>query len=446
MVRKKAKGLTQSQSAIASVRRDPERYAPLGLTANPFPAGGLAPSNPLIEPFPDVRSKIVSFLTQFLETGSSNGLVLLGNYGAGKTYHLNYIRSLLKSATYSLKIVHVVDPGLHPYQIIRSILLNIGEEEVATMIWGVIGPYLKKQHDENPNFFDGMVSRTKGKSVSTAIGQSMLRMAFASFTEETWSDHRIFLKELERQILIDRERLVYEITPSLTNRSSSMYISDIKQIVQDLIGVCLYDGVPALERWKAMTEGVGAGAIQPGNEPQFLTALLHLLKKSGVEYFILLVDEFEKVPQLERMTDKDARLYLDTLRMLIDEGHQHLPFAYVVASNPDAWRIAVDKIAPLKDRFTAIDIPPMVEDKAALHMIRSYLAEARTDVVYDNNPLSPFPPNFLELIPADARRTARQLVKLCHALIEQAVMRGWSTVEPDLIDELLRDQDDATSH
>ena len=428
------KGLSDSQKRILEVQRDSSRYHPLGITANPFPAGGLAPSNPQIEPYIDVRNDILNFLKRFLETSSSQGLALLGGYGTGKTYHLNYIRVVLESSPFNIKIVHVVDPGIHPYHLIRNILLSLGEEEVATMIWGVIAPYLKTQLDKDANFFNPMLRASATGKKTTPITQQGLKFILSNFDEETWADHRTFLSTLDKQMIIDREKLLATVVPVLTDRHKVSYITNIAKIAEDLAAICIYDGIPALERWKALTEGVGPGSIQPGNEKEFLTALLHLLKINGVEYFVLLLDEFEKVPQLERMTDRDARLYLDTLRMLIDAGHERLPFAYIVGTNLDAWELALQKIVPLQHRFSTIHLPTMINDEIAKYTIQAYLAQVRPDNWRPkNNLLHPFPEDFLDLIPANARATARQLVKLCHLLIELTVENQYDLINEDLI-------------
>lgn len=435
-------GLFESRQHLANIRKDSERYSQLGLSSNPFPAGGLAPSNPQVEPWTEVRIRILQFLERFLETEASNGLVLLGSYGVGKTYHLNYIHSILDSVDFNVRIIHITDPGIHPYHLIRGILLDLGEEEIAKMMWSIIGPYLRQQFTVNPRFFDDMVSATvtprSSKRKITPIGQQALDLILTQITEKEWSDHRLFLQALDKTQFIDRQQLLMAVRPVLNDRkNASSFITEIAQIAEDLAAICLYDGIPALERWKYLTEGVGLGSIQPGNERHFLTALLRLFRKNGIEYFVLLLDEFEKVPQLTRMTDKDSRSYLDTLRMLIDAAHEHMPFAYIVASNIDAWQLAVSRIEPLKDRFTTVDLPSMAEDDIARYTIKKYLDLVRLNSVSEVDTIAPFPDNFLELLPLNARITTRQLLKLCYHLIELAVERNHSTISEGLVKEVM---------
>lgn len=430
-------GLTNSRQRLSGLLKEDERYSRLGLRGNPFFAGGLAPSNPQIEPWPEVRNKILDFLTSFLKTGSSNGLMLLGAYGTGKTYHLNYIRSILDDLSIQFKVrtVTITDPGIHPYNLIRGILLELGEEEVATMMWSVIGPHIRAHYERDQNYFQGFLRTTGRRGNNPSQPYMPLLAALEKLDEEAWSDHRLFFQAMDRNMILDRTKLLANVIPTLTTAASNNFITSSTEIAQNLAAVCLYDGVPALERWQGLTEGVGTGAVKPGSETQFLTALLNLLIKSGIEYCVILLDEFEKVPQLFRMTERDARSYLDTLRMLIDEAHRHLPFAYIVGSIEDAWRIAIDQMLPLKDRFEVVNLPRMIDNEIATYTIRSYLAQMRASNASNGSEssLAPFPEDLLEIIPADARQTTRQLVRLCYILIEQAAREEFDTVPESLV-------------
>lgn len=433
--------LRDSRELIAKVDVPDRRYAKLGLSKNPFFASGLAPSNPQFEPWLEVREQIIRFLQQFLQNKFSAGLVLLGGYGTGKTYHLNYIRAILQESPHNIRIVSITDPGIHPYHLIRRILLEIGEEEVATMIWAIIGPVLRQQHKNDPNYFERFTK--EGGSSRQARREALYigRTFFQDIDDVAWSDHRLFFEAVDRNQILDRQKLLSNAVSILTNRNADTFVTEIAQIAEDLAAICLYDGVPALERWKALTEGVGKGAIKPGNEPQFLTALLELLKRSGVEYFVLLLDEFEKVPQLQRMTERDARNYLDTLRMLIDEGHEHLPFAYILGSIEEAWLLTKEKMASLEDRFDVIRLPRMFDDEIAKYTIIQFLKSVRLDRNTPPDSITPFPEEFLSHIPASTRRTTRQLVRLCYQVIELAVERNVESVTSELLTEVLGTSD-----
>lgn len=437
-------GLHESRKIITEVDVNDNRYDSLDLERNPFPAGGLAPSNPQYEPWREIREKILDFLKSFLRTKSSRGLMLLGGYGRGKTYHLNYIRAILQESPYKIRIVSINDPGVDPYQIIRRILIEIGEEEIATMIWSILGPELRKRYTINPEYFEPMF-RSKSRA-RQAVKQAAYvgKLVSETIPEEAWSDHRLFFEHIDKVKLLDRKELLSDVVPILTSRDpdSNTFVTEISNVAEDLAAICIFDGVYALERWKALTEGVGKGSIKPGNEVDFFKALLLLLKRSGVDYFVLLLDEFEKVPQLQRMTERDARNYLDTFRMLIDAGQQQLPFAYIVGSVEDAWNVAKGQNASLEHRFDVIDLPTMIDDSIARYTILQYLKSARKkNATFTEKSLHPFPDEFLDLVPASLRITTRQLVKLCYSLIEQAANQKESTISPELVNSMTMDQD-----
>lgn len=423
-----------SRKAIAEIEINSERYQTLGLRFNPFPAGGMSPSNPQIEPFPETREDILDFFRKFLVNKSSKGLVLLGTYGAGKTYHLNHIRAILQEAKANIRIIQVSDPGIDPYQIIRSILINIGEEEVGNMIWNWVRHYLSEQLAHDTGFF-AQFTRTSSKKKS-AIGTSALFADIISISEDDWADYRRFFRALDRYHLIDRENLLSHIVLKLIVPQSMFHLTSHPKVAEDLVSLCIYEDVPALNRWKGMTEGIGAGTIKPGDEKYFLQALIRLFNSNGIQYFVLLLDEFEKVSQLERLTAKETKRYLETLRILIDTAQDDIPFTYVLATNYDAWKLATDTEQSLQHRFYVLELPSTAEPAVANYLVASYLALAR--LVPAKSGLSPFPETLIDQIPVPLRSTPRQLIRICHELIEEALREQSASVTEDIIKRLLR--------
>jgi hypothetical protein len=394
----------------------------------------MAPSNPQIEPFPAIRESILDFFRKFLLNRSSKGLVLLGTYGAGKTYHLNYIRAILEAARVNMRIIHVTDPGVDPYQIIRSILINVGEEELANMIWNLVRQYLSEELAKDKGFF-AQFSRTSSKKKPN-LGTSSLFTDMISIAEDDWSDYRRFFRVLDRYHIIDRDSLLAHVVRHLIAPNNAVFLTTQPKIAEDLVSLCIYEDVPALNRWRGMTEGLGAGTIKPGEERFFLQALIRLFNKSGIQYFVLLLDEFEKVSQLERLTTREIKRYLETLRILIDTAQDDIPFTYVLATNTDAWKLAVDTEQSLLHRFYVLELPSAAEPEVAQYLVASYLATARSENTKQQG-LAPFPENFIQQISLPLRRTPRQLIRICHELIEEAADQGQRKVTDEILATVL---------
>lgn len=421
-------------------------YASLGLTHNPFPAAGLAPDAPKIRPFPDVRAKIEGFLHSFLRTKQSKGMVILGDFGTGKTYHLRYIQRELEALRGThIKTVFLDSPGVEPYDLIRGVIREVGEEEVAKGVWAILSPKLREGIGrEGQRYFDSFLhDRTvKERDQAARIRRAeVIRTELVSITEEVLSDHRRFLRQFDKNIMMSREKLRDHLANTLLEPGpGGKRLTTNAGVARHLASVCLYDGAPALESWERLTTRSSAATLfPPAGEPEFLQAILRVLLSSGYEYFVLLLDEFEKVPEMELMTAREARRYLDTIRMLIDRSWETLPFAYLIASVDASWRhVEAELDRALPQRFpTVIDLPRLDRAEVAVYLIIEHLNLARRAGKIPEEPLSPFPSNLLELVPPEYRRTARQVLVLCHHLIERAVETNVPEITPDLVSDYL---------
>jgi hypothetical protein len=421
-------------------------YARLGLTHNPFPAAGLAPDAPKVEPFPEIRDEILGFLVSFLRTKESVGMVILGSYGTGKTYHLKYMQTQLEALKGThIKTVFLDSPGLEPYDLIRGVIAAIGEEELAKGVWAMLVPNVRRTlADEGQPYFHRFLrdktvkERDQARRITQAGGFGVQMVAV---DDEALSDHRKFLKAFDGNPMMSREKLRDHLSKVLLDSSTEgVGLTSNAPVARHLASVCLFDGAPALESWEKLTTRSGSsGLFPPEGEPQFLQAILQVLLSSGYEYFVLLLDEFEKVPDMELMTSREARKYLDTVRMLIDKSWETLPFAYVIGSVEAGWRLVEAKLdQALADRFPRkIHLPRLDREDFALYLITEHLNQARVEGASVDPPIHPFPSSLLELVPLTYRRTPRQLLVLCYQLIERAVASSESVISEELVSEYL---------
>jgi len=418
-------------------------YARLGLTHNPFLGSGLAPDIPPIAPFPEVRDKLQHFIDSFIRSRQSKGMIILGDYGTGKTYHLRYIESQFKEYGPRLKTVFVATPGLEPYDVIRAILAQIGDEQVAKAVWTLIAPALRnKIASEGQAYFRDLLRDfppSRRKDVRS-IYQTSFEVPFVHLQEDTLTDHRRFLDAFDRLRILSREKLRDDLVPILYRQDGDRVpITTNPAVARELASICLYDGAPGLDSWERLTTaGPGKKALPPRQEAEFLQAILRLLLATKVEYFVLLLDEFEKVPLMQLMTERQAKQYLDTVRMLIDRGWQQLPFAYVLASHDEAWDLVkADLDRALTDRFpTELPLPRLGEVSRARQLLSDLLNLAREGPSTQVN-IAPFPPSFFQIVPPEYRNTPRDLITLCYDLVEQAADRQLSTVPEQLIKDYL---------
>ncbi len=408
-------------------------YARLGLSRNPFPASGNPPPSPSIPPYPEVYRQVTDFVISFLRSQQSRGLVLLGDYGTGKTYHLRWIQALLEAKPeVAIRVVSVETPGLEPYDLVRDILAQIGDQELAKAVWALALPILRDQvRGEGQRFFqrfaEGKVKPRRGPQISLeSVG---MELPLVEVSEETFRDYREFLSAFDRTGVLSREKLRDWFQPFLyrPRQEGGLGITRNPAIARELANLCFLAGVPALQSWERLTVPGGQSPFPVRGEPEFLQTILRLLVATGTEYFVLLLDEFEKVPLMEIMTQREMKRYLDTVRMLADRGWQEepLPFAWVIASHDDAWDLVRDKLnRALAERFpTEVHLPRSADPTVARYLVSQHLALVRLNEEPGDS-MRPFPDNFIELIPLELRHTSRDLLTLCYQIIEEATSKA----------------------
>lgn len=417
------------------------RYADLGLRRNPF-SGQIIPSErPSIEPYGPMLNKIDQFMTAFLANRASRGMVFIGDYGTGKTYHLKWMRNKFDQME-GVRTIYLETPGIEPYDLVRGVLNEIGEEQIAKGLWNMLRPFIVEDVKEvgSTQFLARYASdiEVKGRK-STSKTHSPSRSPelfgdgyFGDLRDEDLLDHRLFLQAFDRKGHLSREKLRDYYLKKLFGTKAPAVTNNVA-VARELASICFYDGAPALQSWERLViPGTGnTSAFPPQGEPGFLQAIVRVLVHSGVEYLVLFLDEFEKVPLLQTMTEKEAKRYLDTIRMLIDRSWHELPFGWVLGSNNDAWGLATRENAALSSRIDQVVLPRANTVGLARYIISKFLEPARTGPVA--NELDPFPQDLLEITPLPLRRTPRDLVRLCDNIIEAAARKKVKSPIPDRV-------------
>lgn len=409
-------------------------YNALGLRRNPF-SGQILPSDrPAIAPYEPIKKKIESFIRNFLDNRASRGMVFIGDYGTGKTYHLKWMKNKFDELQEAnVRTIYLETPGLEPYDLVRGILSEIGEEQVAKGIWNLLQPVMVEEIRSvgQAAYFSQFAHeiQVKGKRQSLrTYSPSQLSFGgdyYGTLEEEDLFDHRKFLKAFDRSGRLSREKLRDHFAEKLLGNREPAITQNVV-VARELASICFYSGAPALDSWERLVipEASSTRSFPLQGEPAFLQAVVKVLVKSGIEYLVLFIDEFEKVPLLETMTEREAKRYLDTFRMLIDRNWHELPFAWVLGANEDAWTwIEKENRALIQRIVVKTTLPRMDDPKPAHYIVAQFLEQARLDgfPAPPGQPLYPFPDNLLDLIPLTVRRTPRDLVKLCDQILEMAV-------------------------
>jgi hypothetical protein len=419
-------------------------YSTLGLKYNPFFESGLAPDKPVFEPLQPLGDQLWSFLEDFIRSRQYHGAVLLGGWGTGKTYHLKWVRETLDSAQLSLKVVYVSSPGYEPYHLIREIISSIGRSEMITLLWSLILPQIREGYNKQGTQFI-----TENFWGPTVLGRKEIQPRGGLFLqnptymqEDALADQRRFIDEYDKGLLPRQKLRDYAARIFLESREAKL--TDDPDLAGELASLAVFDEHEAERSWKALTvPGRGKTIFSPEAEADFLRSLFVLLQKAGYEYLVLLIDEFEGLLLGGRITKTQANYYLWALRQMIDASWQTFPLAFITASTPEIWdRVKGQLYPPLEDRlrtglyelreFTL----PVIDDERAANIVAGHMALVR---IKTNGRLFPFQDDFLNHVPKNLRDTPRKLIRMCHALVEEAVKLGKHQIDNQMVQSFINE-------
>jgi len=413
---------------LSKIAESEDRYKSLGLRYNPFPESGLAPSIPRWSPLEPLGGQLWDFVKGLLGSRTYHAGVLLGGYGSGKTYHLLWLKNKLDSVSYPLKAIYVSSPGVEPYHLVREVIRQIGRSDLVTLIWSLVLPAIREGYKERGRDYLLDIFYVQYK-----IGRQTIKpiMDAMMFTEDHLSDHRKFIEQYDRAYL-PRERLIEYVRTLLT--SGNTKITDDQNFGQELASIAVFDEYEAETSWRSLTT---SKSIYPrGQESTYLLAVLTLLRKGGYQYLTLLVDEFEGLLVGGRLSQRQVNDYLVTLRHMIDETWQEIPMAFLFACTSLQWDIIKKELYPaVEDRMVTNKyqefVIPTLDSNAVKQIMSNLLQEARLSSV--KNPLQPFSADAVNAIPTEFRDTPRTLMRICHALIELAVVQDKSSIDKGLV-------------
>src|SRR5262249_45840962 len=122
------------------LRQHTERYHKFQLEKNPFPLGGNYPDAYLDYTYYNdaKRDRIRDFLVSTFVREEFNGLIVLGEYGSGKSHVLHYIRNTVNSDPFFGKQAQcflIQNPSVSPEDILLSMLREVKLSVIQDIIF-----------------------------------------------------------------------------------------------------------------------------------------------------------------------------------------------------------------------------------------------------------------------------------------------------------------------
>lgn len=397
-----------------------------GLEFNPFPRSGIAiisesdkVAEQLMPADEDTVNKIVNYISDalFAHRGQPEmpdkymSMVVRGEYGAGKTQTLMFIRYLLKNLkNEDVKpyVVYIDNPGQKLTELIGAIVSQIGVENFKKYLWGIFMEYL----DKNPDVKQSLVGTRQASQSLSLFGedepvpslsnniQNYKELADAITAGKSATGKKQLIKTLKDHMV----RSYADVT------DSQVVASYFYDIVSETMGIS--------KSWDMLTSG--SVKEMDKREVYILKAIVNIVcKQLGYTDFFILIDEFEEITA-ERLKRTDIDNYLRNLRLLIDREKNWFS---VFAMTGKAMDIIENYSPPLAGRIkgSVIDLKPL--DTVSFKMVvTNYLNIARKEPVMDS--IEPFDETgldeMLQVRPPQLKGSPRFVLKMCYQLLQRA--------------------------
>jgi len=425
-------------------------YGRWKLKGNPFPIAGVtrcpivgtADSStpyPLIDPIMD--SEVHGFISETLEGKEYGGMVVLGEWGAGKTYALRYIETLLgtiktRPDAEEILAVYIERPAATLQDLVADICNHIGRARIANTLLELIFSDLARE-----------VSKDSGEMHSRATRvQQEYELAAKS---QLFADKNIINRITAPDAVLNPSTALSAIRTSGHNpmllfdfakESISMVLGPDRQLALDVSGhlaelaLCSHDRAARL--WQTFLSGRVVSrerTIATISGQNIWSFIMRILNHIGYTMVYWLIDEFEELEYQQQRRLSSLRAFLAEMRDLIDANLAN--FALVLASTPSSWDLYRDLNPPFVSRFVrTVPLPPnTVADLK--RMIEYRLSFVRASD-WPGSSLSPFTEDAIKALGRESDGNSRVAVQSCHILLWHAATVGLDEITAETVDKL----------
>lgn len=355
------------------------------LSANPFePAATGAPIAAPVAPesvLPQsLTEKVVTHLEELRKGEGAKGIVIVGDYGSGKTCLLQWLHRRIFPER-RIKSFYFDNPGVQFYDLANALLRTIGRKDFAKFIWELAKPHVqyKNQGDLFRSDFEEYLSAVHPREQRDIT----LRLQ----------------KAIRRTNWVPDEEIAHCLA----------------KIVTDLVRKPYFE-------YRDFVPRQSGSVVAEGEEAPYFGAILQtILKGTGAAGVGFLIDEFEEIGLQKRLTKRAAHDYLATLKRLMNLAQSKAGNFWIVLSmTREAYDTTMSLEPSLAERFPnkVISIDPLKQHEA-VELMRSRIDAARPEQTHvKKGSLFPFP----DKIPfqPSTYSNPRRLVKTCFLSLSRA--------------------------
>ena len=373
--------------------RDEHRsYEQYKLKSNPFPHAGIPDDRELLYVDREKELKIIEDVIKSALRGHSSHLLIIGNYGNGKTHTLRYIKQQLESQRDDVIAVYISNPGDSFTALYSRFFHALGLKTVENLIW----LFLEK--------ISGVSDLKEKVHSGETLLPELLKIAVKKICDIV--GYEDFATTLLKFILDDYKLLSWRY---ITGES----LSSEQRKVLDVISNIDSDD-------KALRAFIG------------FKRFTHFL---GFKLMCILIDEFESVQALH---PRARQRLLNGIRHIIDLSP--IGLCLIIACSPEAWSSIFSEYHAFSERiFRKVILRPLTKDEAYM-FITSYLSHQRTQYDHDDiNAIYPFTEDAIELIYRASEGNVRRLLMICNQAIDAGLNRGCPILNADVLRRILPD-------
>ncbi len=355
----------------------------LGLKFNPFPpaATGVAFAGEMWVP-DSWLTKIGQCIDQLSTGGGAKATIIVGSYGSGKSYVLQWI---IENEFRQRRILPFFfdNPGVAFYDLANQLLRQVGRYELSKALWELL--YRSEANTsrqaplidlEFPQWLENLGDRT-------ARGREIEYLAQALQDHELTDEEETSFR-FAQLVVNTRDRPYYEFRDFIPRSATSL--------------------VPERE------------------EVRYFIALIRILRQIfEVDGIAFLIDEFEDVALGKRLAKRQSSEYTATLRRLLDTARDE-EFWLALSITPGGLDQTRNIEPALMDRFGASFRIPPLSACDAYNLVLHRLKSARIEK--DREDLWPFEDDVVSVIKPTSISTPRKLIKIFWQSLALAIQRG----------------------
>ena len=403
-----------------------DNYRRFGLSSNPFPVTGIVAEGPDFAPLDEVVTKeIISFIASTYTQQFFAGLLVVGDYGFGKTHIFKHLQrrineSLLMRGDERACAIYIMNPKSSAEEFMLSILESFGMHRFLVMVWRLVTEKLSND------------LRTKGEKFADSFFPRAVQLSFfdsespsSPLKEDLLSNPMKFIDAVyERGVDLRKlERYAEEVFRP---------IFKVPEIARNLSALSQYHGAEAFKNWAAALNyrAFSKALKKEIGEPEFFHAILTVFRRNGYRHVYILVDEFEDIFLV--LGKRERVQYLSRLRDIIEHNLNYFSMALCVKHSE--WQNIVGDSPAFAERFSRrVELKSLtVENMASL--IADYLGKVAMEGERDiNNPYHPFTPDAIKEIQRKSLAVPRAALEICFVLLEHAAKHDVNIIDSEMV-------------